>query len=130
MKTIGGAVGGAIGIVAMSVVARVLVAASLTPAIALSGMAAGNTVQMFDNLPEYLEIGDLAEKSNVSAKDSSGGDVLLASFSAQNRVEVGWDDISPFVKNAGRRAPRRRRRWAVTSKAVPRSRSSTSRMCS
>ncbi|PPG40351.1 penicillin-binding protein [Rathayibacter sp. AY1D1] len=100
VKTIGGAVGGLIGIVAMSVVAGVLVAASVTPAIALSGMAAGNTVEMFDNLPEYLEIGTLAEKSDVYAKDSSGGDVLLASFYAQNRVEVGWDEISPFVKDA------------------------------
>ncbi|KZX21425.1 penicillin-binding protein [Rathayibacter tanaceti] len=100
VKTIGGAVGSLIGIVAMSIVAGVLVAASVTPAIALSGMAAGNTVEMFDNLPEYLEIGTLAEKSDVYAKDSAGGDVLLASFYAQNRVQVGWDEISPFVMDA------------------------------
>ncbi|MWV49229.1 PASTA domain-containing protein [Rathayibacter sp. VKM Ac-2803] len=100
VKSVGGAVGGLIGIVAMSVIAGVLVAASITPAIALGGMAANNTVEMFDNLPEYLEIGTLAEKSNVYAKDANGGDVLLASFYAQNRVEVGWDDISPFVKDA------------------------------
>ncbi|QHC66013.1 PASTA domain-containing protein [Rathayibacter sp. VKM Ac-2759] len=100
VKSVGGAVGGLIGIVAMSVIAGVLVSASITPAIALGGMAANNTVEMFDNLPEYLEIGTLAEKSNVYAKDASGADVLLASFYAQNRVEVGWDDISPFVKGA------------------------------
>ncbi|KQQ21142.1 hypothetical protein ASF48_11470 [Rathayibacter sp. Leaf299] len=100
VKSIGGAVGGLIGVVAMSVIAGILVAASITPAIALGGMAANNGVQMFDNLPEYLEIGTLAEKSNIYAKDASGADVLLASFYAQNRVEVGWDDISPFVKDA------------------------------
>ena len=100
VTSIGAAVGGLIGIVAMSVVAGVLVAASVTPAIALGGMAANNTVTMFDNLPGYLEIGTLAEKSDVYAKGADGQDVLLASFYAQNRVEVGWDDISPFVKDA------------------------------
>ncbi|TCL81404.1 MULTISPECIES: transglycosylase domain-containing protein [unclassified Rathayibacter] len=100
VTSIGAAVGGLIGIVAMSVIAGVLVAASVTPAIALGGMAANNTVTMFDNLPGYLEIGTLAEKSDVYAKGADGQDVLLASFYAQNRVEVGWDDISPFVKDA------------------------------
>ncbi|MBF4462870.1 MULTISPECIES: penicillin-binding protein [unclassified Rathayibacter] len=100
VRSIGGAIGGFLGIVAMSVVAGVLVAASITPAIALGGMATSNTVTLFDNLPEYLEIGTLAQKSDVYAKDASGGDVLLASFYAQNRVEVGWDAISPFVKDA------------------------------
>ncbi|PPI51631.1 transglycosylase domain-containing protein [Rathayibacter iranicus] len=100
VKTIGGALAGFVGIVAMSVVAGVLVAASITPAIALSGMAASDAVEMFDNLPEYLEIGTLAEKSDVYAKDASGGDVLLASFYAQNRVQVGWEEISPSVTDA------------------------------
>ncbi|NQX27272.1 transglycosylase domain-containing protein [Microbacteriaceae bacterium VKM Ac-2854] len=92
--------GGILGLISVSAIAGVLVSATVTPALALSGLATNNTIGIFDNLPEYLEIGELAEKSNIFAKDGAGNDVLLASFYAQNRVEVGWDDISPYVKDA------------------------------
>ncbi|NQX10907.1 penicillin-binding protein [Microbacteriaceae bacterium VKM Ac-2855] len=99
-RTATGVLGGFIGLLSMSAIAGVLVTATVTPALALSGLATNNTIGIFDNLPEYLELGVLAERSNIYAKDSGGADVLLASFYAQNRVEVGWDDIAPSVKDA------------------------------
>jgi len=84
----------------MSAVAGVLVTVAITPAIAVSGMAATNTINVFENLPDYLAIDQLSQKSNIYAKTKDDKTVLLASFYDQNRVEVAWDAISPFAKDA------------------------------
>ncbi len=95
-----GVIGGFIGLVAASAAAATLVVVGVTPAIATVGIAASGTIGMFENLPGYLEIGELSEKSNIYATRSDGSVVLLASFYDQNRVEVGWDAISQYVKDA------------------------------
>ena len=99
-RTVSGALGGFLGFVGMSAIAGILVAAAVTPALALSGMTATNTINVFENLPDYLAIDQLAQKSNIYATNADGSPVLLASFYDQNRVEVEWDAISPFVKDA------------------------------
>jgi membrane peptidoglycan carboxypeptidase len=98
--TVRGALGHLVGFVAISTVAGVLVAASVTPAVAVSGMAATNVINTFENLPSYLAIDQLSQKSNIYAKQSDGTPVLLASFYDQNRVDVGWGAISQFAKDA------------------------------
>jgi len=100
VRRFGGAVGGLIGLVCMSAVAGLLVTVAVTPALALSGMTATNTISMFENLPGYVALDQLSQKSNVYARQSDGTPVLMASFYEQNRVEVGSDAISPFVKDA------------------------------
>jgi membrane peptidoglycan carboxypeptidase len=88
----------------MSAVAGILVTAAVAPAVALSGMAATNTINVFDSLPEYLSIDRLSQKSNIYAStdpaDPVGTRVLLASFYEQNRVDVASDSISQFAKDA------------------------------
>ena len=95
-----GILGGFVGLVAASAAAATLVVVGITPAIATVGIAASGTIGMFENLPGYLQIGELSEKSNIYATRSDGGVYLLASFYDQNRVEVGWDAISQYVKDA------------------------------
>jgi len=95
-----GVVGAVLAFVGMSAVASVLVAAAVTPAIAVTGLTANSTLGIFDNLPDYLAIGDLAEKTSIYATASDGSEVLLASFFAQDRQQVSWDQVSPFVKEA------------------------------
>ena len=95
-----GVLGGFVGLVAASAAAATLVVVGITPAIATVGIAASGTIGMFENLPGYLEIGELSEKSNIYATAGDGTPVLLASFYDQNRVEVGWDQISQYVKDA------------------------------
>ena len=103
-RTVSGALGGFLGLVGMSAVAGILVTAAVAPAVALSGIAATNTITVFDNLPEYLAIDQLAQKSNIyastNADDPVGSRVLLASFYEQNRVSVASDAISQFAKDA------------------------------
>ena len=95
-----GVLGGLVGLVAASAAAATLVVVGVTPAIATVGIAASGTIGMFENLPSYLEIGELSEKSNIYATRSDGSTALLASFYDQNRIEVGWDGISQYVKDA------------------------------
>jgi membrane peptidoglycan carboxypeptidase len=95
-----GVLGGLIGLLAASTAAAMLVVAGVTPALATVGLATSGTIGMFDNLPSYLRIGELSEKSNIYATASDGTNVLLASFYDQNRVEVGWDAVSQYVKDA------------------------------
>ncbi|MBG6058636.1 membrane peptidoglycan carboxypeptidase [Cryobacterium sp. MP_M3] len=99
-RTVSGALGGFLGFVGMSAIAGILVTAAVTPALALSGMAATNTINVFENLPDYLAIDQLAQKSNVYANLTDGSPYLLASFYDQNRVEVASDAINQFVKDA------------------------------
>jgi membrane peptidoglycan carboxypeptidase len=99
-RTLGGVAGGLFGFVAMSGVAGLLLAASVTPVVALSGLAVTDTINTFESLPEYLSIDRLSQKSNIYAVQGNGSPYLLASFYDQNRIEVGSDAISPFVTDA------------------------------
>lgn len=95
-----GVLGGFLGLVVGSAAAAALLVAGITPAIGLVGMTATQSIGMFENMPEYLVIDQPSEKSNIYATRSDGSVQLLASFYEQNRVEVGWDQVSQFVKDA------------------------------
>ncbi|MDQ1582714.1 MAG: hypothetical protein QOF36_768 [Microbacteriaceae bacterium] len=95
-----GALGAFGAFIGMSVIAGLLVTAAVTPAIAVTGMAAQSTIGIFEGLPEYLAVDQLAQPTTIYAKDSKGADVQLATFYAQNRQSDTWDQISPNVKNA------------------------------
>ncbi|MCX7520920.1 transglycosylase domain-containing protein [Microbacterium sp. STN6] len=94
-----GALSAFAGFVGMSVVAGLLVTAAVTPAIAVTGMAANDTIGVFEGLPEYLKLDDLPQVTSVYAK-SGDTEVQIASFYAQNRVAVKWDQVSDFAKDA------------------------------
>ncbi|QNE35179.1 transglycosylase domain-containing protein [Leifsonia shinshuensis] len=91
-----GAVGAFVG---MSAVAGLLVTAAVTPAIAVTGMAANNGIGVFEGLPEYLQVGQLAQPTTIYAKNGDQ-DVPLATFYSQNRLPVGFDQMSQAVKDA------------------------------
>ncbi|MGW9632364.1 transglycosylase domain-containing protein [Agromyces sp. NPDC055520] len=91
---------GILGIVGMSALAGILVTAAVTPALAVTGMAANNSISLFENLPGYLEPAELAQRSNIYATQADGSPYLLASFFDDNREEVAWEAISQYVKDA------------------------------
>lgn len=88
------------GIVGLSAIVGLLATAMVTLALAVTGMAMNNSIGLFENLPDYIKPDVLAQKTNIYAVDSSDNPVLLASVFAQNREEVGWDQISQFAKDA------------------------------
>lgn len=91
-----GAAGAFIG---MSVVAGLLVTAAVTPAIAVTGMAANNSIGVFEGLPEYLNVDQLAQPTTIYAKNGDQ-DVPLATFYSQNRLPVTFGQISQAAKDA------------------------------
>jgi membrane peptidoglycan carboxypeptidase len=99
-RTAGGVVRGLLGLVVVSTVAGLLVTVAITPVVALSGLGAANAITVFENLPGYLDIEPLSQKSNIFATENDGTPVLLASFYDQNRIEVDWDQISPYARDA------------------------------
>lgn len=99
-RTATGVLGGIAGLVGLSVVAGVLVAATVTPAIAISGAAASSAITMFDNLPKVLEIEKLMLPTTLYYKNPEGVDVELASFYDQNRTMVTFDEVSPVMYDA------------------------------
>ena len=92
--------GGLAGLVGLSTVAGILIAATVTPAIALSGAAATGAISMFDNLPSTLEIEKLMLPTTIYYKDAAGADVELARFYDQNRSPVEFDGIAPVMYDA------------------------------
>jgi membrane peptidoglycan carboxypeptidase len=99
-RTALGVLGGFLGFLVASAVVGVLVVAAMVPVVAMSAIATTNTINVFENLPDYLSIEPLSEKSNIYATAAGGAPVLLASFYDQNRVEVGWEQIGQYVKDA------------------------------
>ncbi|MDQ1583280.1 MAG: hypothetical protein QOF36_1334 [Microbacteriaceae bacterium] len=80
-------------------VAGLLVAVSVTPAVAVTGMAAQEAIGAFDGLPSYLQIGTLDQRSTIYAKQGNQ-QVPIATFYAQNRQDVSYNDIAKVARDA------------------------------
>lgn len=89
--------GGLVGLIALSVVAGILVAASLTPALAVSGAAVTRGIGIFDQLPGYLQVDRPMEPSRMYYLDSAGNPVEMASWYDQNRLPLTFNEVSPYV---------------------------------
>ncbi|GAA2074538.1 transglycosylase domain-containing protein [Microbacterium hatanonis] len=84
----------------LSVVAGVLITATVTPAIAVSGAAASSAIKIFDNMPSYLEIDELMLPTTIYTNGGDAGWVELTSFYDQNRSPVAFDEINPVAYDA------------------------------
>lgn len=96
----GGRFAGFIGAVAMSVVAGILLTAGVAPVVAMTGQAATTAMTVFENLPNHLNPGKLAQPSVLIGVDNNGDSYEIATFYHQDRQSRGWDDISQYVKDA------------------------------
>src|SRR6218665_238417 len=93
-RSVGGVGSGVLGFLGLSALTGVLITTALTPALAVTGLAANNGIALFENLPGYLNISALSAKSDIYATRSDGSVAHLASFFDEDRQEVGWDAIS------------------------------------
>src|SRR3954452_1171880 len=98
-RRFGTAVPAFLGMIAVAVIAGVMVAVAVTPAIALTGTTAKNGIGLFEDLPTDLKIAPLDQKTKIYAKSGSK-DVLLASFYTQDREVIPSSDVTTTVKNA------------------------------
>ncbi|HEV7948495.1 MAG TPA: transglycosylase domain-containing protein [Glaciihabitans sp.] len=97
--SLGSALLGLIGGITVSVVAGVLVAALVTPAIVVADRTVSSTVGVFDSLPETIDITQQPQQNRIFAT-SNGEPVQIATMFDQNREEVAWEEVSDFVKDA------------------------------
>ena len=82
----------------MSAVAGVLVTAAITPTAAVASLAVSDATDTFNGLPDYLALQPLDQTSTFYAT-KGGQEVPIATFYAQNRQDVSWNQISQDVKN-------------------------------
>jgi membrane peptidoglycan carboxypeptidase len=83
-----------VGMIAVSAIAGVLLAALFLPAVSATSKVTEDGVDLFDSFPSQLEVEPLNEASRIEASDGS----LLATFYSQNRIMVPLDEISPYLQ--------------------------------
>jgi membrane peptidoglycan carboxypeptidase len=88
-----------LGMAGFSVLAGVLVTVMVTPAVAITGMTANNTIGIFDSLPDFIEIGQQPERNTIVAQAADGEHVIATVYN-QNRQEVTYDQISQAAIDA------------------------------
>lgn len=92
-----------IGLGLVSALSGVLVAVMLTPVMAISGVTLKNTIGVFDTMPDFIALDQLAQTNEIYAQidqDPANGYQKIASVYWQNREEVGWDQVSQYLKDA------------------------------
>jgi len=99
-RTVNGVLGGLLGLVGLSVVAGILVTATVTPALAVAGAAGTQALDLFEKLPSYLKPDAPMEPSTFYAVGADGKPVKLATFFDQNRTQVDFDQIAPAMYDA------------------------------
>ena len=91
--------GAFVGLVLASALAAVLIVSGMAPALAVTGMAATTGINTFNALPDYLRIQPLDQTTTFYAHSGSK-QVPIATFYNQNRIDVTWQDVSQYVKDA------------------------------
>ncbi|MFF7293137.1 transglycosylase domain-containing protein [Microbacterium sp. NPDC008134] len=100
-RTVKGVLGGLLGLVGLSAVAGLLVTTSVTPVLAMAGIAGNSAVTLFEDLPANLDVNAPMEQSTIYATNpDTGENIALASFYEQNRVPVTYEQLSPTLINA------------------------------
>ncbi|MBX3094166.1 MAG: transglycosylase domain-containing protein [Cryobacterium sp.] len=99
------ALGAFFGLIGLSGLAGILIAALVTPTLAVASMTANSSIGVFDALPDYIRINEQAQANvlyGVDGVDEEGNTnyVAFARLFKQNREEVGWDQVSQFIKDA------------------------------
>jgi len=99
-RTLTGVLSGLAGLVGLSVVAGVLVTATVTPVFAVSGAAAAQSIDLFEGLPSNLKVDRPMQPTTIYAKDANGADQVMARFYDQNRVPVTYNQVAPVLFDA------------------------------
>lgn len=106
-----GVIGAIAGMLGLSALAGVLVTVMVTPALAVTGIAASNTIGIFEGLPEYIKINEQTQRNALYASVNNNpedGYRQIATVYAENREEVEWDAVSQYLKDATLAAEDRR----------------------
>jgi len=87
------------GLIVASVVAGALVATGVAPVVAITGVGVKDSLALFDSLPEDMEIGGNEQRNQIFAT-RDGAPVQIAEVYDQNRKDLSWEQVSPFLADA------------------------------
>ncbi|PZQ89619.1 MAG: penicillin-binding protein [Leifsonia xyli] len=90
--------GAGAGLLGFSVIAGLLVTVMVAPAIAVTGMTANNSINVFQDLPDYIEIKTQHQRNTFVAVAGDGTQVTIANVYDQNREEVSLDAMDADLK--------------------------------
>ena len=90
---------GALGLISLSVVAAILITAAVAPGVAVTSSVAKASMNLFNNLPSYIVLGKLSQANTIYAI-RNGAEVPVATIYNQNRQDVSWNSVSPYLKEA------------------------------
>ena len=99
-RTLTGVLSGLAGLVGLSVVAGVLVTATVTPVFAVTGAAATQSIDLFENLPSNLTVDRPMQPTTIYANDANGQPQVMARFFDQNRIPVTFNQVAPVLYDA------------------------------
>ncbi|MDQ4214384.1 penicillin-binding protein [Microbacterium capsulatum] len=99
-RTLTSVLSGLAGLVGLSVVAGVLVTASVTPVFAVTGAAATQSIDLFENLPSNLKVDRPMEATTIYGVDANGQPQQIARFFDQNRVPVTYNQVAMVLYDA------------------------------
>ena len=88
------------GIAGFGALAGVMVTAMLSPVLAVASVGANSAIGVFDALPEFIELGQQAQKNTLYAQntaDPADGYTAIAEVYWQDREEVALEDMSPYL---------------------------------
>ncbi|SDH79708.1 transglycosylase domain-containing protein [Agrococcus jejuensis] len=94
----GSFLGSLVGLVGFSVVVGLLVSATVVPGVAVASSTANSGIDVFESLPDFVQIDEQSEVSTIYGRDAAQQPVPIAQFYSQNRQIVSLAD-------AGRWAP-------------------------
>ncbi len=92
-----------LGLAGMSALAGLIITSMVAPALAITGVGANSAVGVFDALPEYIDIGEQAEKNTLWAYRTNSprqGYVKIAEVYWQDREEIAIERMSPYLVSA------------------------------
>jgi membrane peptidoglycan carboxypeptidase len=87
------------GMLVASVIAGALVATAVTPIAAVTGVTVRDGIQAFESLPADIELGGHEQRNEIYAT-RDGQPVRIADVYDQNREDLTWEEVSPFLKDA------------------------------
>ena len=96
-----------LGLVGFSVAAGLLVAATITPGLAVTAAATTSGLDLFSALPAYATINQQVERNTIYGK-KNGKNIEIAQFYSQNREAVDLKQVSVHAQNAAIAAEDRR----------------------
>lgn len=83
----------------LSAIAGVLAMALLAPALLIGSVTASAGIAIFENLPDYIKPVNASQASTLyGMKD--GQYVKVAEFYDENRISIGYNDMSANIRNA------------------------------